>query len=168
VPLTDEQRQHMLDYIDRFYAHFLDRVTAGRPLTTEQVDAVGQGRIWTGRQALSHKLIDRIGGLREAVDRARELAGLPPDAKVVEIERPHGSLLAMMREGVTMTLRGADSDIALLSSAAFLSGPAGAVAEVDPFAAWAWKRSWLQRLEPGTEAGPLLLNPVMEALLEAP
>jgi protease-4 len=167
VPLTDEQRQHMLDYIDRFYAHFLDCVTAGRPLTKEQVDAVGQGRIWTGRQALSRKLIDRIGGLREAVDRARELAGLPPDAKVVEIERPHGSLLAMMREGVAITLRGADSEIALLSSAAFLSGPAGAVADVDPFAAWAWKRSWLQRLEPGAEVGPLLLNPVMEALLEA-
>ena len=167
VPLTDEQRQHMLDYIDRFYAHFLDRVTAGRPLTKEQVDAVGQGRIWTGRQALSHKLIDRIGGLREAVDRARELAGLPADAKVVEIERPHGSILAMMREGVTMTVRGADSDIAALSSAAFLPGPAGAIGEVDPFAAWAWKRSWTQRLEPGAEAGPLLLNPLIETLLEA-
>ena len=84
----------MLAYIDRFYAHFLDRVTAGRPLTTEQIDAVGQGRIWTGRQALAHKLIDRVGGLHEAVDRARELAGLPPDAKVVEIERPRGSLSA--------------------------------------------------------------------------
>jgi protease-4 len=207
VPLTEEQRQHLLDHIDRFYAHFLDRVTAGRPLTKEQVDAVGQGRIWTGRQALAHKLIDRIGGLREAVDRARELAGLPPDAQVVEIERPHASLLAMMREGVTMTLRGAGSlaglcapaasfgdaasdagpavasaaaevgeldpatgavsEIALLSWAAFLPGLAGAVGETDPFAVWAWKRSWLQRLEPGAPAGPLLLNPVMEALLEA-
>jgi len=59
----------------------------------------GQGRIWTGRQALSHQLIDRIGGLKEATDRARELAGLPPDAKVVNIERPRGSLLSMLREG---------------------------------------------------------------------
>lgn len=207
VPLTDEQRQHMLDYIDRFYAHFLDRVAAGRPLTKEQVDAVGQGRIWTGRQALAHKLIDRIGGLREAVDRARELAGLPADAKVVEIERPHESILAMLREGVTTTVRGAGdlaglcvpgfsfgddpgaassggafgaasgaaadaahgpgSETALLSWAAFLPGLAGAAGEVDPLAAWAWKRSWLQRLAPGDEAGPILLNPVMEALLEA-
>ena len=105
VPLTEEQRQHLLDYIDRFYAHFLTRVTAGRPLTTEQVDAVGQGRIWTGRQALSHKLIDRVGGLREAVDRARELAGLAPDARVVEIERPYGSILRMLSEGASMTVR---------------------------------------------------------------
>lgn len=168
VPLTDEQRQHMLDYIDRFYAHFLDRVTAGRPLTKEQVDAVGQGRIWTGRQALSHKLIDRIGGLREAVDRARELAGLPPDAKVVEIERPNGSILGMLREGMTMTLGGAGSPAGLRAPLALLDDTAAGLAgEVDPFAAWAWKWTWLQRIAPGSVAGPLLLNPMMEALIEA-
>ncbi len=200
APLTDEQREHLLGYIDRFYDHFLARVAAGRPLTRDQIDAVGQGRIWTGRQALSHKLIDRIGGLREAVDRARELAGLPPDAGVVNIERPRGFLLSMLSEGLSMTARGAaglmglrgsmeaiegsaagagrslevdpttipGSAAEVLTPATSLPGAAGPFLGIDPLTAWAWKRGWTQRLEPGSSTGVLLMNPVMEALLEAP
>lgn len=148
VPLTEEQRRHMLDYIDRFYDHFLDRVAAGRPLTRQQVDAVGQGRIWTGRQALEHRLIDRVGGLHEAVERARELAGLPVDAKVVDIGRPRRSIFGMLREGMTSTLLNVGS-----------SG--------------SFRVPWLEIIDAGTVVTtgtapePLLLNPVMEALIEA-
>jgi protease IV len=148
VPLTDEQRQHMLAHIDRFYDHFLDRVAAGRPLTREQIDAVGQGRIWTGRQALERRLIDRVGGLHEAVGRARELAGLPSDARVVDVVRPRKSLFGMLREGVVTSLGRAGS----------LGGLRAPWSEIDDAAADALTEAG---------AGPLLVNPALEALLEA-
>jgi protease-4 len=162
VPLTEEQRLHLLDYIDRFYAHFLERVAAGRPLSTAEVDSIGQGRIWTGRQALDRKLIDRIGGLHEAVARARELAGLPPDAKVENIDRPGSSLFRYLRDGAAAALL--SNEAPLLSGMLLAPGLAGAAGETDPLAAWAWKKSWIQRLDPGASEAPLLLNPVMEAL----
>ncbi len=46
-------------------------------MTKEEVDAVGQGRVWMGQQALEQQLVDKMGGLREALEAARALAGLP-------------------------------------------------------------------------------------------
>jgi protease-4 len=64
---------------------FLDRVAAGRHITKDEVDAVGQGRVWLGQQAVSRKLVDRMGGLRHALEAAREAGGLPADAPLVEL-----------------------------------------------------------------------------------
>jgi ClpP class serine protease len=61
---------------------FIERVADSRNIRVEAVDSVGGGRVWTGRQALQHKLIDELGGLDEAIEKARELAGLREDAAV--------------------------------------------------------------------------------------
>ncbi|MBI4614525.1 MAG: S49 family peptidase [Planctomycetes bacterium] len=66
----------------RFYSLFLSRVAEGRGLTVEEVDALGQGRVWTGKQAQAARLADAVGGLEEAVAVARELAGLGPEEPV--------------------------------------------------------------------------------------
>ncbi len=83
-PLTEQERAVMWKGITRTYDVFLDRVTASRKLAREAVDAVGRGRVWTGRQALDHGLVDALGGLREGVEKARALAGLPAHAPLVE------------------------------------------------------------------------------------
>ena len=81
---TDDERVELDHKVHQFYDVFLDRVSQGRKLTKEQVDAVGQGRVWMGQQALEHKLVDRMGGLREALETARALGHLPADAPIEE------------------------------------------------------------------------------------
>ncbi len=61
---------------EKMYQTFLDRVAAGRNMTKDDVHQIAQGRVWTGKQALEHKLVDRLGGLPTAIDAAAALAGL--------------------------------------------------------------------------------------------
>ncbi len=95
-PFTEDEHAELRRKVGQFYAQFLQRVAAGRKLTTQQVDAVGQGRVWTGEQALPRKLVDELGGLRQALARARELADLPDYAPVVELPVVESSLLARL------------------------------------------------------------------------
>jgi protease-4 len=85
-PFTEEERESLWEQIVRTYDVFLDRVMTCRKMTREAVDAVGGGRVWMGRQALEHGLIDELGGLDLAIRRAREQAGLGRRSKVVEVK----------------------------------------------------------------------------------
>jgi protease-4 len=62
--------------IEAGYQQFIETVARGRDLSVEQVDAIAQGRVWTGSKALEIGLIDEIGGLQDAVSSAAELAEL--------------------------------------------------------------------------------------------
>ncbi|MGH0036035.1 MAG: signal peptide peptidase SppA [Myxococcota bacterium] len=64
------------------YDLFVQRVAEGRKLDPEAVDALGQGRVWTGAQAVERGLIDEVGGLRDAVTAGRRLLGLADDVDV--------------------------------------------------------------------------------------
>lgn len=64
-------------------------------MSKEEVDRVGEGRVWTGQEALDHHLVDRLGGLREALDEARRVANLPYDAPIVELPKPEMTFLDM-------------------------------------------------------------------------
>ena len=76
--------------IGQLYDIFLERVSEGRTkalgrtMSKDMVDAVGQGRVWTGQQAVQNGLVDRLGGLRQALDAARSAGGLPEDCPVSE------------------------------------------------------------------------------------
>jgi protease IV len=97
TPFTPEQRAHREAEADLFYADFVERVAQGRNLTTEAVDAVARGRIWTGADALDRGLVDELGGLRTAVRRAKVLAGLDEDTEVRVVSFPGSSLLDIVR-----------------------------------------------------------------------
>ena len=88
-PFTDEQHAHVEAEADLFYTDFVERVAQGRKLTVEAVDAIARGRVWTGADALERGLVDELGGLRTAINRAKVLAGLDADADVrlVELSR---------------------------------------------------------------------------------
>jgi protease-4 len=73
-PLSDKSREVITESIENVYDVFLDRVSKGRKMTREQVDAVAQGRIWTGTQAKERGLVDEIGNLQKAIDIAAKLA----------------------------------------------------------------------------------------------
>jgi protease-4 len=70
------------------YQLFLTRVAEGRDLTREQVDEVGQGRVWTGAQALEAGLVDELGGIYTAVRRAKQAIGLSADDDVYLVPFP--------------------------------------------------------------------------------
>ena len=69
-PLSERTRGWLHAEVASIYDLFLSRVSEGRELTVEQVDAVARGRVWTGEQAAGIGLVDEIGGLRAAVRRA--------------------------------------------------------------------------------------------------
>jgi len=73
---TEGERAAMQDSVDAMYEAFLLRVAEGRKLSRAEVHAVAQGRVWTGAQALERKLVDRLGGLDEAVAEAAKRAGI--------------------------------------------------------------------------------------------
>ena len=102
-PFTDEEKTELKRKVWQFYDVFLQRVSEGRHLTKEQVDAIGQGRVWTGEQALANKLVDELGGLRQALASARALAGLPDHAPIQEFPPPNTSLIGRLLgiEGVS-------------------------------------------------------------------
>jgi len=66
--------------LDRIYADFTTKVADDRDLPLERVEEAAGGRIWTGEDAVELGLVDRLGGVREALDEVRDLLGLDPDA----------------------------------------------------------------------------------------
>jgi protease-4 len=73
---SDAEHQKIQQYIDKFYEQFLSRVAEGRNMSRDEVHAIAQGRIWTGRKAKEIGLVDELGELDLAIDIAAEKAGL--------------------------------------------------------------------------------------------
>ncbi len=91
-PFTADERAELQRKVRQFYDVFIGRVALGRGMTTAGVDAVGQGRVWTGEQAKARKLVDELGGLRQAIALAAERAGIPADAPITELP-PSGTTI---------------------------------------------------------------------------
>lgn len=76
-PLTEKEKAFVQRAIDTIYDTFKQRVVAGRKLSAGVVDSISQGRVWTGRQAQKLGLVDRLGGLQDAIDCAARMANVP-------------------------------------------------------------------------------------------
>jgi protease-4 len=72
-PMDENFRSFTLESIEKTYATFLKRVADGRNMSTAQVDAMAQGRVWTGMDAKKLGLVDEIGGLEAAIKYAAKL-----------------------------------------------------------------------------------------------
>lgn len=75
-PFSDRERRLLEQSLDRAYATFLKRVADGRGMTTDAVDEVARGRVWSGRDALEVGLVDQLGGLDDAIAVAGKAGGL--------------------------------------------------------------------------------------------
>jgi len=87
-PLSEQGRKRLQSLVLDIYLIFVERVADGRNLSMKQVDEVAQGRVWTGLQAHEIGLVDRLGGLHEAVAAVRNRLGLDPQADVQLIPFP--------------------------------------------------------------------------------
>jgi protease-4 len=78
-PFTPEQRERTSHFVRALYQDFVERVSTGRGVSTEEVDRLGQGRVWLGEAALARGLVDELGGLYAAVKHAKIEAKLDVD-----------------------------------------------------------------------------------------
>jgi protease-4 len=85
---TVEERAIFRGWLERIYKDFVGKVAQGRGKTFDEIHAIAQGRIWSGEDALKLGLIDELGGLPTAIERACELAHLDPKTKVQLVEMP--------------------------------------------------------------------------------
>ncbi|MFN2380099.1 MAG: signal peptide peptidase SppA [Bacteroidales bacterium] len=94
-PMDNNEEVIMQQNIDRGYNDFISRVSAGRDISLEEVDAMGEGHVFYGDDALANGLIDKIGGLDDAIAEAASLAGLESYriTELPEEEDPYTKLL---------------------------------------------------------------------------
>ncbi len=102
-PLTDEERQMAKSMILDIYNQFVDDVLEGRKhkgLTRQQLLSVADGRVMTGRQAMQAKLVDKIGGLQDAIDEAGRMGGITGRPSIWRVKRSFWELLAEAASGL--------------------------------------------------------------------
>ena len=100
-PKSEDEMGIIIQSVATIYEAFLNKVATGREMSTEQVDLIAQGRVWSGLAALNHGLVDRIGGLHDAIEEAAALAGLGVDYRTVQIPEPleFRQLISRLLEG---------------------------------------------------------------------
>lgn len=98
--MEKEERDLLQGVIDDVNTQFIDAVAKGRGIEPSRVAEIADGRIFTGSQALAQGLVDRLGGLTEAIDLATEIAGMEGEPEVIFIEKRSLNLWsAIMGEG---------------------------------------------------------------------
>jgi len=81
-PFNPEELKKLQEQLQAFYDGFVEKVAQSRHTTPEKIDAIAQGRVWTGRQARQNGLVDALGGLDAAVAIAKERAKIAADTEV--------------------------------------------------------------------------------------
>ncbi len=89
---TDDEWKLVKAQCHEIYDTFVENVAEGRDMTPEEVDEIGKGRVWTGNQAKKIGLVDEIGGLRLAIEIAKEVAEIPEtrDVEYTILPKPKG------------------------------------------------------------------------------
>lgn len=87
-PVTAEERARAESVMKTLYGDFTEQVAEGRHMTPQAVDAIGQGRIWSGEDGLGNGLVDGIDGLWGSLLAAKRAAGVPDDRPVTIVEGP--------------------------------------------------------------------------------
>lgn len=121
-PWSPEARERVQGMVDGVYDRFLDIVATSRHKTAEQVDAIAGGRVWSGRQAVELGLVDRLGGVHDAIAMVRDRAGITGDLEVRHMPEPTNFADALFGSLFEARLSQADGEVlraALGSFAAF-------------------------------------------------
>ncbi|NQD71867.1 signal peptide peptidase SppA [Sphingobacterium shayense] len=102
--MTEDERSIIQVEVNRVYNTFLNKVATGRGMDVSQVDSIGQGRVWTGSQAIEMGLVDGIGDVSRAIEAAASKAKLK-DYKVAyypKVKDPFASLFGTSKEKIKM------------------------------------------------------------------
>ncbi len=96
-PLTKIERQIIQNSVENVYNTFISRVSLGRNLSKEYIDSVGQGRVWTGRDALELGLVDVLGGLETAIEISSNMADLQ-DYRIVNLPKQKDPIEVLLQD----------------------------------------------------------------------
>jgi protease-4 len=97
---SDEQWARVEETLDRIYKDFVAKAAQDRGLPEEQLEALARGRVWTGADAHSHKLVDELGGFQHALTLACNRAGLDRE-EIAVTAVPHRTLLSQLKAPTT-------------------------------------------------------------------
>lgn len=100
-PLTDRERTYFQGLIDDMYVQFVEAVADGRKLDVEEVRALADGRVFTGRDARERKLVDEMGNFQDAVDLTAKLAGITGKPNLIRAGRQRVTLLDVLTSDVS-------------------------------------------------------------------
>lgn len=95
-PLTEAEFAVIQGSVDDTYNHFRDQVAAGRGMDRAIVDSLAKGRVWTGAQAIENGLADAEGGLIDAIDAAKRMAGIEGSARISSYPQMEDPFIAFM------------------------------------------------------------------------
>jgi protease-4 len=87
-PYNASELKKLQEQLQAFYDQFVEKVADSRHTTPEKIDAIAQGRVWTGRQGKQNQLVDELGGLDRAVAIAKQRAKIPADSGVEIVVYP--------------------------------------------------------------------------------
>jgi protease-4 len=103
-PFTPSESQKLDEQLQAFYGDFVRKAAESRHTTREKIDSLGQGRVWTGRQAKENGLVDELGGLDRAIAIAKARAKIPERSgvEIVTYPRPK-SFYELVSQGLSGT-----------------------------------------------------------------
>ncbi len=110
--LTSSEKAILQKQVNTIYKTFVNLVGKGREMTFDEVNNIGQGRVWTGLQAVELGLVDEIGGLNYAIESAKELAEID-DYKLLEypkIKEPFQEILESLQEDISAKIFSTEID----------------------------------------------------------
>jgi protease-4 len=122
---TPPQRVMIESFMRDFYNGFLDKTAESRHMTRDEVHALAQGRVWTGAQAKENGLVDRLGGLDEAIAAVKERADIDPDEAVETVAYPRRRTFY---EALSDQFGRSDGGASLLRALTGAHGPGRAIA----------------------------------------
>lgn len=94
-PTTGEEKRILQTYIDRGYDTFVNRCAEGRNMPYDAIDAIAQGRVWSGTDAKEIGLVDKLGNIQDAIDLAAEMSGLE-DYKIQQLPKSKSVVESLM------------------------------------------------------------------------
>ena len=102
--LTPAEQAYMQSLIDNMFGQFIQAVADGRGLKYDDVKAIANGKVWTGEQAKSMKLIDSIGDFEKVVDETAKSVGITGDPSLVRPDKDRRTLLDLLLGDVSQYL----------------------------------------------------------------
>ncbi|MDE2484611.1 MAG: signal peptide peptidase SppA [candidate division NC10 bacterium] len=100
--MTDAERQILQGMLDDVHNQFIDVVAKGRQIDRKKVEAMADGRIFSGREAQSFGLVDQLGNLQDAIERAGAMAGIPGKPTVIQERKRRLFLIDLLRSGLSL------------------------------------------------------------------